>query len=123
VKIGFLPAIVMVFLIRKIGEGRAKQLLLTGDLINAEQALNFGMINGVMPAAELEGYVTELALRMCRENSGQSMQITKSLMVKVQDKKHKKALGYAAELNATARSNQDCVRGIEAFLNKEKIEW
>lgn len=44
VRIGFIPAIVMVFLLRKIGEARVKQLLLTGDLVSAEDALELGLV-------------------------------------------------------------------------------
>ncbi|MFN3315295.1 MAG: enoyl-CoA hydratase/isomerase family protein, partial [Raineya sp.] len=50
VKIGFIPAIVMVFLLRKIGEGRAKELLLSGDLISAQKAQEFGLINYIVDA-------------------------------------------------------------------------
>src|SRR5688572_4725801 len=54
VKIGFIPAIVTVFLLRKIGEARSKELLLGGELISAEQALQIGLINKIVPAEKLE---------------------------------------------------------------------
>ena len=47
VKIGFIPAIVMVFLLRKIGEGKSKELLLSGKLISAEDARNMGLVNHI----------------------------------------------------------------------------
>lgn len=61
VRIGFIPAIVMVFLIRKIGETRAKELLLSGDIVDAATAEKYNMINKVVPAAEIEAHVTAFA--------------------------------------------------------------
>jgi methylglutaconyl-CoA hydratase len=123
VKIGFIPAIVNVFLLRKIGEARAKQLLLTGDLISAEEAERFGLINYVVSAVELEQRVYNFAEKLCDENSRQSMEVTKEMVARVQAMGLEEGLQYAAEMNAVARSSEDCQRGIAAFLNKEPISW
>ena len=58
VKIGFIPAIVMVFLLRKIGEGKARELLLTGKLVNAEEAKQIGLINAVISTDKIEDEVS-----------------------------------------------------------------
>ncbi|ALI97878.1 enoyl-CoA hydratase/isomerase family protein [Rufibacter tibetensis] len=123
VKIGFLPAIVKVFLLRKIGEAKAKELLLTGDLISAEKAKTFGLVNEVVPEEELEMRVRELAERLCVQNSAQAMEVTKELIAMVQELPLKEALEYAAERNALARATDDCQSGIHAFLNKQPIIW
>ena len=123
VKIGFIPAIVKVFLLRKIGEARAKQLLLTGDLISAEEAERYGLINYVVPAAELEEQVFAFAQKLCNENSRQSMEVTKEMIARVQAMGLEEGLQYAAEMNAVARGSEDCQRGIAAFLNKEPVNW
>ncbi|NEM97330.1 enoyl-CoA hydratase/isomerase family protein [Pontibacter burrus] len=123
VKIGFIPAIVKVFLLRKIGEARAKQLLLTGDLISAAEAANYGLVNYVVPAEELEQRVEDFAQKLCAENSRQSMEVTKEMIARVQEMTLEEGLQYAAEMNAVARSSEDCQRGIAAFLNKEIISW
>jgi methylglutaconyl-CoA hydratase len=123
VKIGFIPAIVKVFLLRKIGEAKAKQLLLTGDLISASDAKEFGLINYVVPAEDLERTVADFAQKLARENSLQSMELTKEMIANVQSMSLKKGLNYAAEMNANARATEDCQRGIAAFLNKEKLSW
>ncbi len=122
VKIGFIPAIVMVFLIRKIGEGKAKELLLTGDLLSAEDAVNCGLINKVIDG-NLEEYVKEFALKLCGQNSGESMALTKKMIGKVQNMNLDEGLNYAAAMNASARDSKDCKAGIGAFLNKEKLTW
>lgn len=123
VKIGFVPAIVMVFLLRKLGEQKAKQLLLSGDVIQADEALRLGLINRVVSADQLEHEVREFAQQLIRQNSAQSMMLTKQMMAAVQSKPLDEALDYAARLNARARSMEDCQRGIAAFLAKEKIVW
>ena len=123
VKIGFVPAIVMTFLIRKIGEQRARELLLTGDKISSATALEYGLINKVIPIVDIEMEVQKFARHLVETNSGQSMSLTKQMIGAIQSKDLKSALQYAFEKNARARSFTDCKAGIEAFLNKEKISW
>ncbi len=123
VKIGFIPAIVKVFLLRKIGESRAKQLLLTGDLISAAEAEKYGLVNYVVPAEELDAKVYTFAQRLCAENSKQSMEVTKEMVARVQEMTLEDGLQYAAEMNAIARGSEDCQRGIASFLNKEPVKW
>lgn len=123
VKIGFLPAIVSVFLLRKIGEARTKQLLLTGDIITADKAAEFGLVNFVVSREELADNVFRFARRLCTENSGQSMELTKEMLARIPEMPLEDSLLYAAQMNAEARGSQDCRRGIAAFLNKEKISW
>lgn len=123
VKIGFLPAIVMIFLLRKIGETKAKELLLSGELIQAEKALKIGLINYVKPAEEIHQSVYDFAQFLCSQTSADSLRLTKQMIAQVQGMQLREALRYAAEMNATARATDDCKRGISAFLNKQKIEW
>lgn len=123
VKIGFVPAIVMVFLIRKIGEMHAKQLLLSGDLITANEALHYGLINRVCAASSLDSEVMQFANHLVRTNSATSMAMTKEMISKVQSLSLQEALDFASEMNALARSTEDCKKGIASFLNKEKISW
>lgn len=122
-KIGFIPAIVMVFLIRKIGEGRARELLLGGNTISAEKAERFGLINEVVAADKIEQHVADFAQKLCTENSGGSMQLTKQMMSDVQNLPLVEALHFAAKMNAHARETAECRQGIAAFLNKEKLVW
>lgn len=123
VKIGFIPAIVLVFLIRKIGEQKSRQLLLSGDLIRAEEAMQLGLVTQVVPREKLEESVFSLAQRLIRNNSGQSMQVTKQMIAEVQSMSLSDALDYASRMNATARGSEDCKKGISAFLNKQDLNW
>jgi methylglutaconyl-CoA hydratase len=123
VKIGFVPAIVMTFLLRKIGESRAKSLLLTGNLIGAKEAQNIGLVNEVIEAANLSATVRLFATSLIENNSAVAMSSTKLLMNEVQNLQLSEALQAAAVSNAQARGTADCKKGIAAFLNKEKIVW
>ncbi|GAB5523249.1 MAG: enoyl-CoA hydratase-related protein [Roseivirga sp.] len=123
VRIGFIPAIVKVFLLRKIGEGKSKELLLSGDLIDAEAAKAMGLVNWVVPAGELDAKVDAFAQKLVTKNSGQSMTLTKAMIAEVQSMNVEEGLNYAAEQNARARGTEDCQKGIASFLNKEKLQW
>jgi methylglutaconyl-CoA hydratase len=123
VKIGFVPAIVMVFLLRKIGEAKAKELLLGGDLISADEAKAIGLINTITSNENLMEYGTQFAAKLVASNSAYSMSITKQMIARVQSMPLHEALTFAAEMNAKARASEDCIKGIENFLNKGKNSW
>ncbi len=123
VKIGFVPAIVSIFAIRKFGESKTKELLLTGDLINAQKAQKIGLVNFISDAKDIEKDVLKFAKNLITKTSANSLAVTKNLINQIQNKKLEDALNFAAELNAKARESNDCKKGISAFLNKEKINW
>ncbi|WP_026898490.1 enoyl-CoA hydratase/isomerase family protein [Daejeonella oryzae] len=123
VKIGFIPALVACFLVRKLGEARTKELLLSGDLISAEKAAEYGLINFIFEADKIRGEVIHYAQRFISSVSAQSVTLTKELLNMAQNLSLEESLENAVHLNAKARSSDDCKRGISAFLNKEKLEW
>ncbi|MFC3417189.1 enoyl-CoA hydratase/isomerase family protein [Algoriphagus hitonicola] len=123
VRIGFIPALVSVFLQEQIGASRAQELLLSGELISASKAAELGLITSVVPSDFLEKSVLDFAIKLTNQNSGNSMTETKALLRSFHAKERKLALDYAAEVNAKARSHADCKKGIASFLNKETINW
>lgn len=123
VKIGFVPAIVMVFLLKKIGELKTKELLLTGKLISSEEAKGIGLINAIYTKETIKEEVYNFAQKLCTETSGQSLEITKKMIANIQEMNYAKAFDFAAEMNAKARTTSDCKKGISSFLNKETIIW
>ena len=123
VKIGFIPAIVMFFLIRKVGEAKAKELLLTGKLIDAKVASDCGLINYVVDKSKIMRAVEEFGLELASTASEHSMAATKEMIGTVQGMNLEKALDFAAIKNAEARGNADCKTGVEAFLNKMEVKW
>lgn len=123
VKIGFIPALVMVFLIRKIGEGKSRSLLLTGDVISAREAAQIGLINQVCEPGEIATEVEKLARKLIDQTSGNSLALVKKMIHEVQHLSLKAGLNYAAEENAKARAHDDCKKGIASFLNKSPLTW
>lgn len=123
VRIGFVPAIVSAFLIRKIGEGRARELLLSGRLITADEAVAVGMISRKVAKDKIADEVDALAQQLISTASGQSLTATKKLIDQVQGRPLTEALDFAAQENAKARATDDCKKGIDAFLNKKDLKW
>ncbi len=123
VKIGFVPAIVMVYLLNKIGEGKARDILLSGRFFNAAHAKELGLINRVIDESEIEQEVLKFARKLINGCSVQSMALVKQLISELSGMSVTRGLKYASEMNAQARATADCKRGIAAFLNKEKISW
>lgn len=123
VRIGFVPAIVMVFLLRKISERNAKELLLTGKLISAQEAKHFGLINDVVGVEAIQETVNNLCNDLITNTSRASLKATKQMIAAVQEMSLNDALQHAAEVNATARATADCKQGIQSFLDKQKPNW
>lgn len=117
VKIGFVPAIVSVFLIKKIGESKAKELLLTGHIINGDKALEIGLAN------YLYNNVLEGSLKIVNRlniESIDSFSITKNLINNAADLSVFDAVEYCLNINSLARSSAEFTKGINKFLKKEK---
>ena len=123
VKIGFIPAIVSVFLLRKIGESKTKELLLSGKTLSAKEAVSIGLINQVVSNDILDDAVQNLSEKLCHQTSVQSLSITKKLIANLQNMSLEDGLNFAVEENAKARLSEDYKKGISSFLNKEKINW
>ena len=123
VKIGFVPAIVMTFLLRKIGEASARELLLTGKQIPSEEAAKLRIVTHISGKDKIEREVYEFAQQLISETSAQSISLTKRMINEVQNQKFEDALDFAAHQNAEARSSDDCRKGTDAFLNKRMLKW
>ena len=123
VKIGFIPAIVMIFLLRKVGEAKAKHLLISGNTFSAERARETGLVYEIVDSNSLESRVMDFAKKLIESNSSQAMMLTKQMLTKLQAMSLLESLSVAADMNARARETNDFKRGIEAFLNKEKPLW
>jgi methylglutaconyl-CoA hydratase len=123
VRIGFVPAIVMVFVRRKLGEAAARDLLLRGRLVGAEEAAEKGLVTRVVPPDELTDEGAALAHEIATETSGSAVALTKRMMAQVPGMGLEEALDYAVQMNAFARETDDCKAGIDAFLNGDDPPW
>lgn len=118
VKIGFIPAIVSVFLVRFAGEKRARELMLSARLFHASEALSFGLVTELVAADKIQARALELAATLAA-NSPQALAATKALLNKISPLD----LEPACEANAAARQTPDCQEGVRAFLEKRKPNW
>lgn len=123
VRIGFVPALVSVFLMEQIGAAKTQELLLSGEFISSAKAAELGLITGVEPAEFLSKSVQEFATKLITQNSAFSMSKTKTLLRKLNEVERNKSLDLAAETNAVARAHEDCKKGIAAFLSKTSPDW
>ncbi len=122
VRIGFLPAIVSTFLVRQVGEKRARDLLLTGRLIAADEALRLGLITEVVECERLLPRAYELAASLM-ENSPASLRATKRLLTAYAGSDLDEQIRLAVEENARIRTTADFTEGVTSFLQKRKPRW
>jgi methylglutaconyl-CoA hydratase len=115
VKIGFIPAIVSIFLIKKIGEGKAKKLLLTGEIIDGKRAFDIGLVDILTDDVLVES--KNLANQLA-QNSDYSMKTTKKMIQSISNLNVKQALDYCVKLNTISRSTIDFQNGLNNFLKK-----
>ena len=123
VRIGFIPAVVMIFLVKRVGEGKAREMVLRGGVMNAQEARDAGLVTEVVPEADLQSRVDALVLELNERNSLTSMGLCKEMLSKLHGMNLMDSLDFAAHMNAAARMSPDCKKGIQAFLRKEKIQW
>ncbi len=122
VRIGFVAAMVLVFLARQLGERLARELLLTGRLVDAEEARGMGLVNRVVPAESLIEDAAGLAEQIA-SSAPASLSLTKELLWHTSGMPVEQALETAARVNVFARQNPEMHEGLAAFLEKRKPKW
>jgi methylglutaconyl-CoA hydratase len=122
VRIGFVPAIVSTFLLRQVGEKIARDLLLTGRLFDAEEALRIGLIKAIVPHERLMDHARELAAQLM-ESSPMSLAYTKRLLTDHARADLDSQIEAAIRENAGIRATADFREGVTSFLEKRKPKW
>jgi len=123
IKLGVFPPVAAVLLPHVIGDKRARELILTGELIEAAEAARLGLVNYVVPSNELEQKTSELLARL-RNLSAPALELTKRAIDLGRGRSLDAALKevenlYLDELMKT----YDATEGINAFIEKRKPEW
>ena len=122
VKIGLFCTTPMVALSRAIGRKRALQMLMTGKLISAETAADWGLINTVVPADQLASATRELALSIATA-SPLTVALGKQAFYTQIDLDQPKAYAYAKEVMSMNAMAADAQEGMCAFLDKRQPAW
>jgi len=113
------PAVPM---IRSLGRKKALEMVLTGDIISAAEAQRLGLINKVVPPADLETATMEFAGKLAKK-SPLALQIGKAGLYKMGDLSYHQSLDYMSEMFASLCATEDAGEGICAFLEKRKPVW
>ena len=119
VKIGFIPAIVMIFLLKRVSESHAKDLLLTSKFITGTEAHRIGFVNYVTSKEKLE----DTTLNICKDLNKlplSSISLTKEMFRNVSSMSLESSLDYAVDMNAITRMTEECKNGVKNFLTKIK---
>ncbi len=122
VRIGFVPAIVSVFLRRRVGDARARDLVLTGRIFTAEEAQRLGLVNEVAASERLMARARELA-GVLLANSPGSLTATKRLLLQCEEPGIDREISLAIEANAAVRATADFQEGVASFLEKRAPRW
>jgi len=123
VRIGFVPAIVSVVLRRRLGSADLRDLLLTGRLVDASEAERMGLVTRSVTADRLDEAVYGAAARIARETSREAVARTKAMLVRGRGGDLGEELRAAAAENASARRTEDCIAGVDAFLDGREPPW
>lgn len=123
VRYGQAPALILPILLRKLGETKAKELMLTGDLLGGSTATEIGLFNQAVAREELEGRVQALTSSLCQNNSFAAMQLTKKMIVDIQDFPFENAMKFAAKMNAHSRLTEDFRKGVHQLQKGGTIKW
>lgn len=122
VRIGFVPALVSVYLALQAGDKVARGLMLSGRIFGAEEAQRLGLVNEVVAQPELEQRAAALAAELMA-NSPESLRATKRLLRAQRKEWLEQALALAMETNAASRETADFREGVASFVEKRKPRW
>jgi len=122
VRIGLFCSTPMVEVSRAVGRKRAMQMLLTGDLIDAATAVEWGLVNAAVPADRLDSEVLALAARIA-ESSALTLAIGKRAFYEQLDIPIDAAYDHAREVMARNAATEDAQEGMTAFLEKRAPVW
>jgi methylglutaconyl-CoA hydratase len=122
VKIGVVPACIGPYVIKKLGEGKARELFITGERMMAQRACEVGLVNKVVPDADIDSEVNKL-IDSILSSGPNAVAMAKKLVSEVPSMSPEQFKPYTAEMIARLRLSDEGQEGMSAFLNKRKPSW
>ncbi len=122
VKIGLVPAAISPYVVRKIGESKAREYFLTGKRISAQTAKDIGLVNDTVPFTELGGRIDALIEQLVTSGP-EAIACCKELLIKVPRMQTSEVKEFTARMIANLRVSEEGQEGMAAFLEKRKPKW
>ncbi len=122
VKIGVVPACISPYVVKRVGEGRAREFFLTGERLTAQRALDAGLVNQAVKADELDTAVDKM-VKQILTSGPDAIGVCKDLLHNIANQNMDEAEKYTAEVIANLRKSPEGQEGMDAFLNKRKPNW
>ncbi len=123
IKLGVFPPVAAIFLPRVIGERKAREMVLLGEIVDAQEALRLGLVNQVAGAGELQEEAEALLTKL-RDLSGSSLQFTRAALDLGRDGDFESALTKLENLYLNdLMKTEDATEGVQSFMEKRKPEW
>ena len=122
VKIGVVPACIGPYVIKKMGEGKARELFITGERMNGDRAYEVGLVNRVVADNELDSVVAEM-VQSILSSGPEAVAMAKKLVSEVPSMSPEQFKPFTAEMIAKLRLSDEGQEGMDAFLNKRKPNW
>ena len=125
VRIGFVPAIIMPYILRRLGEAYTKEVVLSAEVMNVLRARRMGLVNVMVPqGVSMEAEVSRFCERISSQNSAYAMEKTKEWLLTCRSMSSLDEIcEEAITRNAYYREMPSALRGIKAFLDKQKLFW
>lgn len=124
VTIGYVPALVLTFLTRRVPGHVARRLLLDPERLDGERAVALGLADELVAKGAALERAGELGRRIARKCSPAAIAATKKLLNETAGMDWRQALTHAAEVNASHRLHPECVRGVKTFLEEKRTpDW
>lgn len=123
VKLGIIPGFAGTQrLVRLVGKGVAKEMIFSGEMIDAQEALRVGLVNRVVPNDQLIDAAKEMAAKMC-DKSASAIKLSKEAIDNGSEMDFERAARYEADLFGLSFTTADCKEGISAFLEKRPAKF
>lgn len=122
VKLGIAPATIAPFVIKRIGEFGAKELMMTGKRFKGNEALKWNLVNHIYKNGEDENPLNEI-LKQFESSAPGAVKETKKLITTVLEKDVDEGIEFTSELIAKLRASEEGQEGMAAFLEKRKPKW
>lgn len=123
VRTGMVPALIAPYLVRRVGEGRARELILRGNTITATEAQDMALITAAVADDQLEKKGTALVAELVEHSSSVAMSMAKDLLSKLNGMNGSDTIDFTINVYAAARMTTECRKGAQAMSKNEEPAW